>query len=175
MSEAFIGEIRIFTGTYAPLGWADCNGQMLPIVQNTALFSLIGNMYGGDGKTNFALPNLIGRAPLQQGQGLGLANYPQAQARGDETITLTQGQIPAHLHQVKASSTAGNQTDPNGMGWAMAGVARGVCMYTDVRQPVQMNHLGFGSTGDNQPHNNRMPYLALRFIIAMQGYYPIRP
>jgi microcystin-dependent protein len=175
MTEPFVAEIRIFTGNFAPTGWAQCNGQLLPISQNTALFSLLGTTYGGNGKNNFALPNLIDSAPLQQGQGNGLSEYVEGQSGGEASVTLIQDELPSHQHQVKASSTPGTQLDPNGMTWGVAGVARGTSMYTATQQNAPMSPLGFSVTGGGQPHNNMMPYLTLTFIIAMQGVFPSRP
>ena len=175
MTEPFVAEIRIFAGNFAPTGWAQCNGQLMPISQNTALFSLLGTTYGGDGKTNFALPNLIDSAPLQQGQGNGLSEYFEGQSGGEASVILFQTELPAHLHQVKASTTPGTQVDPNGMTWGVAGVARRTNMYTATQQNAPMSPLGFSVTGGNLPHNNMMPYLTLTFIIAMQGIYPTRP
>jgi microcystin-dependent protein len=173
--DPFIGEIRIFAGNYAPYGWAVCNGQLLPIVQYTAVFSLLGNMYGGDGKTNFALPNLQNSAPLQQGQGSGLPSYFQGQSGGAAAVTLLQSQLPAHIHPVRASTRPGTQMDPNGNVWSVASVARGTSMYTPPQQSVQMSPNGLSAAGGGLPHNNMMPYLALTFIIALQGIYPARP
>ena len=175
MTEPFVAEIRIFAGNFAPKGWALCNGQLLPISQNTALFSLLGTNYGGDGKTTFALPNLIDSAPLQQGQGNGLSEYFEGQAGGEATVTLLQSEIPSHNHQVKASTTPGTQVDPNGMTWGVAGVARGTNMYTATAPDSPMNPFGFSVSGSSLPHNNMMPYLAMTFIIAMQGVFPSRP
>jgi microcystin-dependent protein len=175
MSDPFIGEIKLFAGNYAPYGWEFCNGQLLRITQYTALFAVIGNLYGGDGKTNFALPNLQTRAPLQQGQGTGLSRYTQGQTGGDITATLSQGQMPIHVHPVKASTSPGTQADPNGMVWGVAGVARGTSLYTATQQNVQMNANALSSSGGGLTHNNWMPYLPLSFIIAVTGIFPTRP
>jgi microcystin-dependent protein len=175
MTDPFVAEIRIFAGNFAPTGWAMCNGQILPISQNTALFSLLGTMYGGDGKSNFALPNLMDSAPLQQGQGNGLSNYNQGEAGGEPQVMLLESEIPAHRHPVKASTAQGTQTDPNGMTWGVPHAARGTNMYTATPPASQMSPIGFSVSGNDLPHNNMMPFLALTFIIAMQGIYPTRP
>lgn len=175
MTDPFVAEIRIFAGNFAPTGWAMCNGQLLPISQNTALFSLLGTMYGGDGKTTFALPNLTDSVPLQQGQGNGLSQYLEGEAGGESSVTLLESEIPAHSHQVKASTSPGTQVDPIGMTWGVPHAARGTNMYTATQQDSQMYLGGFSIAGNDQPHNNMMPYLALTFIIALQGIYPSRP
>src|SRR5262249_15922753 len=123
MSDPFVGEIRIFAGNFAPRGWALCNGQLLPISQNTALFSLLGTYYGGDGKTTFALPNLQGSAPLQQGQGAGLSLYHLGQMCGESAVTLLTSEIPAHTHVVSATTIPGSVPDPANADWGVAGVA----------------------------------------------------
>src|SRR5690242_21688212 len=117
MSNPFVAEIRIFTGNFAPKGWALCDGQLMPISQNTALFSLLGTYYGGDGKTTFALPNLQGRAPLHQGQGSGLSPYNLGQTGGEQAVTLLQSEIPGHTHSVLANDGNGNQDSPLGNAW----------------------------------------------------------
>jgi microcystin-dependent protein len=176
MSSPFVGEIKMFAGNFAPTGWALCNGQLMPISQNTALFSLLGTMYGGDGKTTFALPNLQGAAPLMAGQGPGLSLRTQGEVGGEQTVTLIQSQLPAHSHSVNANSGGGDQNGPGGNVWAMARVGRqGTNMYTQkLGNPVQMNPQAIGVAGGGQPHNNMPPYLVLTFIIALQGIYPSR-
>lgn len=175
MTSPFLAEIIIFAGNFASRGWAMCNGQLLPISQNTALFSLLGTTYGGDGKSTFALPNLQDSAPLQQGQGNGLSEYFQGDAGGESQVTLLESEIPVHVHPVKASTTPGTQVDPNGMTWGVPHAARGTNMYTATQQASQMYPEGFSVAGNDQPHNNMMPFLALTFIIALQGIYPSRP
>jgi microcystin-dependent protein len=175
MSDPFIGEIKLFAGNFAPSGWALCNGQLLPIAQYSAVFAVLGITYGGDGKTNFALPNLQARAPLQQGHGPGLSQYTLGQSGGAATVTLLQSQIPAHVHPLKASTAAGNQSDPNGMAWAMSGAGRGVSLYTAAQQDAQMHPNSLSASGGGLPHNNLMPYLPLTFIIALMGLFPTRP
>src|SRR5688572_28495280 len=130
MAEPFLGEIRIFAGDFAPEGWALCNGQLLPTAQNPALFSLIGTTYGGDPRTAFALPNLQGSAPLMAGQGPGLASRVIGEHGGSTTVTLTQSQIPAHVHQVNASSNTGTVVSPTNNVWGGASVTRGQKLYS---------------------------------------------
>jgi microcystin-dependent protein len=175
MSDPFVGEIRIFAGNFAPRGWALCNGQLLPISQNTALFSLLGTYYGGDGKTTFALPDLQGRAPLQQGQGPGLSLYDLGQMGGEPAVTLINSELPSHSHSVSATTTPGSLPDPAGNVWAVAGVARGTNMYsaTPGSSPL-MSPQALSIAGGSQPHNNMPPYLTLTFIIALQGVFPPR-
>ena len=175
MSEPFVAEIRIFAGNFAPNGWALCDGQLLPINQNQALFSILGTTYGGDGRSNFALPNLQGSAPLQAGQGPGLSNYIQGESGGSATVTLLQSEIPSHTHDARAFAAArGNHTDPTGHFWSKAQSGRlGMSMYS-ATGPQQMNAAALSPTGGDQPHNNLMPYLTLTFIIALQGIFPAR-
>ncbi len=173
MSSPFVAEIRIFAFNFPPTGWAFCNGQLMPISQNTALFSLLGTTYGGDGKTNFALPNLQGFAPLQPGQGAGLSLRDLGETGGEQSVTLLDSEMPAHSHTAQAYSGAGGQ-GPSGDSWAQ-GNQRGISMYTaSSAQNVQMSFQGLSITGGDQPHNNMMPYLVLNFCIAMQGIFPAR-
>ena len=175
MSSPFVAEIRIFAGNFAPVGWATCDGQLMPIRQNTALFSLLGTMYGGDGKVTFALPNLQGSAPLQQGQGPGLSLYNQGQMGGAPAVTLLQSEMPSHTHIVNANSGGGNGVDPANGDCAVAGVARGTKMYTaDTTHNTSMSPLAISQVGGSLPHNNMMPYLGLTFAIALQGVFPPR-
>jgi microcystin-dependent protein len=173
--DPFIGEIRIFAGSFAPRGWAVCNGQLLAIAQNTALFSLLGTTYGGDGRTTFALPNLQGSAPLMAGQGTGLSARELGETGGQPTVTLLASQLPAHSHAVSGTTTPGSVPDPAGDVWGVAGVARGTVM-SSARpgSPPQMSPLAFAAPGSGRPHNNMPPYLVLTFIIALQGIYPPR-
>jgi len=175
MSDPFVAEIRIFAGNFAPKGWALCDGQVLPISQNTALFSLLGTTYGGDGKSNFALPNLQGSAPLQAGQGNGLTPYDLGQAIGARAVTLVESEMPVHTHAVNASSSGGAD-DPNGAAWGTAGCQRPPpSLYASTQgSGVSMNPLALGTSGGGQPHNNLPPYLVLNFIIALQGIFPPR-
>jgi microcystin-dependent protein len=173
--DPFIGEIRIFAGNFAPRGWAQCNGQLLSISQNTALFSLLGTNYGGDGRTTFALPNLQGSAPLMAGQGNGLSDRVQGETGGEPTVTLTASQLPGHAHTVSGTTTPGSVPDPAGDVWGVAGVARGTVMYSaNAGSAPQMSPQAFAVAGSGQPHNNLPPYLVLRFIISLQGIFPSR-
>ena len=171
MSEPFIAEIRIFAGNFAPRGWAFCNGQLLPIAQNTALFSLIGTTYGGDGRTTTALPNLKGRAPMHPGRGPGLTAKRLGQRGGVEMVTLTEAQLPSHSHTAVASGAAADSNAPAGH-YMGAPAGRGSSLYAAA------NNLGTFSSLDNagggQPHNNVQPFLAINFIIALVGLYPSR-
>ncbi|MCZ8513242.1 tail fiber protein [Paenibacillus filicis] len=176
MSNPFLAEIRIFAGNFPPKGWALCDGRLLPISQNTALFSLLGTTYGGDGKSNFALPNLMDRAPLGQGQGPGLSLYDLGSSGGEAAVTLTSTEMPAHSHTLNGSSAPGNQDSPAGALWAdTPGLAAGQA-YDASASPdwVPMDASAMAVAGGNQPHNNKQPYLGLTFIIAMQGVYPPR-
>jgi len=173
MSSPFVAEIRIFAFNFPPTGWAFCNGQLLPISQNTALFSLLGTTYGGDGKSNFALPNLQNSAPMQQGQGSGLSLRDLGETGGEQNVTLLQTEMPAHPHTAQAVSGAGGAAVANDA-WAMAN-QRGINAYTPTgAQNVTMNPLALSMSGGSLPHNNMMPFLVLNFCIAMQGIYPPR-
>lgn len=170
--DPFLAEIRIFAGNFAPTGWALCNGQILPISQNTALFSLLGTTYGGDGKTNFALPNLQGSAPMFFGQGPGLSQRLLGETGGQSTVTLLQTQLPAHNHALQAINDLGDSATPN----PGEGLARGVNLqpYGSGVPNTTMAAQAVGAAGGNQPHNNLQPYLTLNFIIALQGIFPQR-
>ena len=173
MADPFVAEIRIFGFNFPPTGWAFCNGQLLPISQNTALFSLLGTFYGGDGKSTFALPNLQGSAPIHQGQGSGLSLYSLGQTGGSETVTLLQSEIPAHSHAARVSGRPANENDPAGLYWAGATVN----IYTNTSpapNAVIMAPEMLAPAGGDLPHNNLMPYLTLNFCIAMQGVFPPR-
>jgi len=175
MSDPFVAEIRIFPFNFAPTGWAFCNGQLIAISQNTALFSLIGTMYGGNGTTNFNLPNLQGNAPLHFGQGPGLSLYAQGQTGGQTAVTLSQAQLPSHSHTVSANSGTGTKVNPQNNTWAAAGAGRAQKMYSaTTASPLAMSSLATTQAGGSQPHNNLMPYLTLNFCIALQGVYPSR-
>jgi len=175
MSNPFVAEIRMFAGNFAPTGWALCNGQLLPISQNTALFSLLCTTYGGDGKSNFALPNLQGSAPLQAGQGPGLSLRDLGEIGGEQNVTLLQTEMPSHSHSAQGS-TGSNQTTPVNNAWASGAKLGGGNLYVPTNAPtnVQMNPFGTSISGGNLPHNNMMPYLCLTFIIALQGVFPPR-
>jgi microcystin-dependent protein len=179
MATAYVAEIRIFGFNFAPVGWAMCNGQILPISQNTALFSLLGTTYGGDGKSNFRLPNLQGIVALQQGQGTGLSPYFLGEETGSTTETLQLTELPGHVHTVNADSGKGNSTSPGGNlykeGEIPGSPALGVESYNNSLQPhVSLNPLTIGFSGGGQPHNNVMPTLVLNYCICMQGVYPPR-
>ena len=173
--DPFLAEIRIFTGNFAPKGWARCDGQLMSISQNTALFSLLGTTYGGDGRSNFALPNLQGCAPLQAGQGPGLSLRDLGETGGEQAVTLLQTEMPSHPHSASGSSNPADQTTPAGNAWA-GGSQRGQNVYSDAtgasRSP--MSPLATSVAGGDQPHNNMPPYLGLMFIIALQGVFPAR-
>jgi microcystin-dependent protein len=173
MSNPFVAEIRIFAGNFAPKGWALCDGQLLPISQNTALFSLLGTTYGGDGKSTFALPNLQGAAPMQAGQGPGLSLRDLGELGGEQTVTLLQTEMPAHAHTITAAGTP-NNTDPTGNVWASGQKGFGALYIPPDNNNVQMNPFATSIAGGNLPHNNMPPYLGLTFIIALQGVFPAR-
>jgi microcystin-dependent protein len=169
MSDPFIGELRLFGFTFAPRGWALCNGQILSIAQNTALFSLLGTTYGGNGQTTFALPDLRGRVPIHFGQGPGLSNYAQGEVAGVESVTLNTTQLPAHTHQVAAASTATSKS-PSG---ALPAFTSGGSSYGTTPDLAMLPGM-VGPSGNNLPHENRQPYLALNWCIALQGIFPSR-
>jgi len=171
MSEPFVAEIRLFGFNYAPAGWAFCDGQLLPIMQNTALFSLLDTMYGGDGKSTFALPNLGGRAPLQAGQGPGLSRRDQGVPGGSEAATLLSGDVPAHSHPLNATNTAASAASP--AGGLPAATARPA--YGPTGGAVSLAAESLTSAGGGGPHNNMQPYLTLNFCIALQGIFPPHP
>lgn len=169
MASPYIGEIRIFAGNYAPQGWAMCNGQLVNISDNDALFNLIGTTYGGDGVNTFGLPDLRGRAPVHIGQGTGLSQYTLGQNGGVETVALTATQMPVHSHPVIANPATGTQTTPAGN--VLAGGAA-VERY-EAGTPTQALYGGTLSiTGGSQPHSNLQPYQCVTFIIALTGIYP---
>jgi microcystin-dependent protein len=175
MSDQFVAEIRMFAGNFAPLGWAFCNGQILPISQNTALFSLLGTTYGGNGTSNFALPNLQGSAPIGYGQGPGLSLRSLGQSGGEQTVTLQVSQIPVHGHSAMAA-TSGGKNSPTGNVWGESKLGKTpLYVYaTSGAANVNMNPGALAAAGGNQPHNNMPPYLGLSFIIALQGIFPSR-
>ncbi len=176
MANPFVGEIRIFGFNFAPVGWALCQGQILPISQNTALFSLLGTFYGGNGTTNFALPNFQGLVPVNQGQGTGLSNYNIGQSGGQATVTLATTQMPAHSHGVHCLSGGGNSNTPVAHGFAEVVAGRGsINLYAAAPDSTTtMNGAALTSTGGGQSHNNMAPYLCLNFCIALQGVFPAR-
>jgi microcystin-dependent protein len=171
MADPFVAEVRIFPFNFAPKGWAWCDGQLLPLSQNTALFSLLGTMYGGDGKSTFALPNLEGSAVVHAGQGPGLSLYDEGQVGGSETVTLLESEIPAHSHAVSASIQDGTSQTPVGEKLA-TGV--GIGQYAPAANFIQLSPSSLAPAGGDQPHNNLMPYLTFYFNIALQGVFPPR-
>jgi microcystin-dependent protein len=175
MADQFVGEIRMFCGNFAPTGWAFCNGQLLPISQNTALFSLLGTFYGGDGRSSFALPNLQGAFPLHAGAsaGPGLTQRSTGQTGGAETVALTAAQMPAHGHVVDA--VAGASTGTPDATASLAPTSNGSALYR-ASDGVWLNTApgDIGATGGGAAHQNLPPYLALNFIIALQGIFPAR-
>lgn len=174
MADPFVAEIRIFPFNFAPKGWAFCDGQILPISQNTALFSLLGTTYGGNGQTTFALPNLQGRVPVHPGQGPGLSEHVLGEEGGSGTVTLLQSEVPAHTHALAASAAAAYARSPSGE--LFANQNGGVNSYATLAgAPTALLASAASETvGGGQPHNNMAPYLVLNFCIALQGVYPPR-
>jgi microcystin-dependent protein len=173
MADPFVAEIRILPFNFAPTGWAFCDGQLLPLSQNTALFSLLGTTYGGDGKSNFALPNMQGNAPMHPGQGPGLSLHDLGETGGSDTVTLLDSEIPAHSHSVLTSNQPGE--DPSPSGEALARSVGASLYQTNVAQNlVTMSPQALATAGGDQPHNNMQPYLTLNFCIALQGVFPPR-
>ena len=173
--DPFVAEIRIFGFNFAPKGWAFCDGQILPLSQNTALFSLLGTTYGGDGKSNFALPNLQGDAPMAPGQGPGLSLHDLGEQGGSETVTLLQSEVPSHSHNIMAANLPGDQAAPT-TSRSLARSVNGFAYVAGSPAPafVQMNNFMLTPTGGDLPHNNMMPYLPLTMCIALQGVFPPR-
>jgi len=167
MSDPFVAEIRLFAGNFAPKGWAVCDGQLLPIAQNTALFSLLGTTYGGNGTSNFALPDFRDRVPMHAGQGPGLSAHVLGEAGGAATVTLATAQLPAHSHTLGASSQQATT------GTASTNVALGVATANLYGAPVNLAPMA-APTGPGGAHENRQPFLGLTFIIALQGVFPAR-
>jgi microcystin-dependent protein len=180
MSNPFVAEIRMFAGNFAPKGWALCNGQLLPISQNTALFSLLGTTYGGDGKSTFGLPNLQGMAPMHPGQGQGLSDHSLGESSGEPNVTLLVTEIPSHSHFANCLNTTGDSNNAAGNTWAATAqpsrqqAPPNYSTQGGGGQSVSLNPQAVGFTGGNQPHNNMSPYLAVTFIIALQGVFPPR-
>lgn len=163
MSQPYVGEIRMFAGNFAPVGWALCQGQLVAISENPTLFQLIGTTYGGDGQNTFALPNLQSRVPVHVGPGFALG-----QAAGAESVTLTVSQIPVHSHIPLCSNAAGTQNDPSNNVWALAPSN----IYSDVAPSLAMASTAIGSSGGSQPHDNMIPFLVINFIISLFGVFP---
>lgn len=170
MSQPFIGEIRMFAGNFAPVGWAFCNGALVPISENDALFNLIGTTYGGDGQNTFALPNLQSRVPVHVGPGFALG-----QSGGAESVTLTTSQIPAHSHVPQCYGTAGggNQDSPGLPAGGVWSTTTGGTIYATTPAPsIAFNAAAIGSQGGSQPHDNMLPFLVINFIISLFGVFP---
>jgi microcystin-dependent protein len=180
MSDQFVAEIRIFPFNFPPTGWAFCNGQLMPISQNTALFSLLGTTYGGDGKSTFALPNMQDNAPMQPGQGQGLSLRDLGEMSGVESITLLLAEIPLHTHALSGSDLDATVAPPAGQlpakGFYDDGITVGaVGAYSAQNPNTDMAFQALNLAGGNLPHNNMQPYLTLNFCIALQGIFPQRP
>jgi microcystin-dependent protein len=172
MADPFVAEIRIFPFNFAPTGWAMCDGQLMPISQNTALFSLLGTTYGGDGKSTFALPDMQGNAPMHPGQGKGLSLHDLGETGGTQVVSLLQSEMPSHSHAWNASNQDGNDQSP--VNELMAGGVGGVSTYAapSALKPFSPNVISIA--GGDLPHNNMQPFLTLLFCIAMQGVFPPR-
>jgi microcystin-dependent protein len=173
MADPFVAEIRIFPFNFAPKGWAWCDGQLLPLSQNTALFSLLGTTYGGNGKSNFALPDLQGRAPMHPGQGPGLSLHDLGETGGSETVTLLESEIPAHTHGARVQIIPLSSIAQPGPTATLTRPASGN-LYTNTLAAVSMDPNSLTPAGGDQPHNNMMPYLTFYFNIALQGVFPPR-
>lgn len=171
MADPFVAEIRIFPFNFAPKGWAWCDGQLMPLSQNTALFSLLGTTYGGNGKSNFALPDLQGRAPMHPGQGPGLSLHDLGETGGSETVTLLESEIPAHSHGLRASGADATTRIVAGQ---LPATGIGVSLYGPQPPTTNLSPNALAPAGGDQPHNNMMPYLTFYFCIALQGVFPPR-
>lgn len=178
MTDQFVAEIRVFAFNFAPRGWAQCDGQLLPISQNTALFSLLGTTYGGDGRSTFALPNLQGSMPMgpNPGGAAGLSQYDLGQAGGVSAVTLLASEIPAHTHRISAAMGPGDVNSPADNIWAGPRFGRGAepAFATSGSPVVTMSSKAVNIAGGNQPHNNLPPFVALNFCIALSGIFPPR-
>lgn len=171
MSEPFVGEIRMFAGNFAPRGWAFCDGQLLAVSQNDALFSLFGTIYGGDGRTTFGLPDLRGRIPVHAGDGPGLSPRRLGAKGGAESVTLTVNQLPSHGHPLRGSSNTGNALNP---GDALLATAQSQVYFNREEALTNLNAGSVSNAGGSQAHSNLMPFLCVHFIIALVGIYPSR-
>lgn len=172
MSEPFVGEIRMFAGNFAPRGWAFCDGQLLAVSQNDALFSLLGTIYGGDGRTTFGLPELRGRIPIHAGSGPGLSSRQLGAKGGAEKVSLTVNQLPSHTHQMKASSDSGSAASPNN---STVGRTANFDLFRANGTPgVNMSTNAIPNVGGGQSHTNLQPFLCIHFVIALLGIYPSR-
>lgn len=170
--DPLLGEVKLFAGNFPPRGWAFCDGQLLPISQNSALFSILGTIYGGDGRSTFALPDLRGRAPIGPRQGPGLTPYREGQKGGQEYVTLTTNQIPSHSHSLRATTTVGTSNDPTSK--VLGNTDLFDNEYASVSPNTSMSSSAIGNTGGGQSHENRQPFLAINYIIALQGVFPSR-
>jgi len=171
--DPFVAEIRIFPFNFAPKGWAWCDGQLLPLSQNTALFSLLGTTYGGDGKSNFALPDLQGRAPMHPGQGPGLSLHDLGETGGSQTVSLLESEMPSHSHTLKDHDLDLGELNAPSSNRVLASSANAT-IYNTAANLVNMNENSLSPAGGDQPHNNMMPYLTFYFCIALQGVFPPR-
>jgi microcystin-dependent protein len=174
MADPFIAEIKIVPYNFAPRGWAFCDGQLLPIAQNTALFSLVGTIYGGDGRTTFGLPDLQGRLPMHPGNGPGLTQRQLGEGSGTATVTLTTAEMAAHSHALRASSNPADLTSPS-TNRSLARSSGGFAWQDTNANLVDLSAQALPNVGGSQPHNNLMPYTVLNFCIALQGVFPSRP
>ena len=172
MTQPFVAEIRIFGGSFSPRGWAQCNGQLLPISQNTALFSLLGTSYGGDGRATFALPDLRDRFPMHAGDGPGLTPRVLGEVSGQPAVTLQTSEIPSHRHTLRATTSAADSAVPDSS--VALAAPQSAAIYAAANDLVPMADEALAPAGGSQPHENRQPYLATTFIIALQGVYPAR-
>ncbi|RTE08537.1 phage tail protein [Paenibacillus whitsoniae] len=171
--DPYLGEIRIFAGNYAPSGWAFCDGTILPVSQNSALYSIIGGLYGGNGTTTFALPNFQGSAPVHQGTGPGLTPRTVGEVGGETDVMLLETQIPNHTHSINAQ-LAPTQIEPTGAVWSSSATAFGQLIYSPLVD-TPMSPLALSVTGSNNSHNNMQPFVAMNFIISLEGNYPPKP
>ena len=174
MADPFVAEVRILPTNFAPTGWAFCDGQLLPLSQNTALFSLLGTTYGGNGQSTFALPDLQGRAPMHPGQGPGLSNHDLGETGGSQTSTLLESEIPAHAHAIRADAADPADVQAPSPAVVLARSQGGNAYQTSTASLVSLAATSLGTVGGGQPHNNMQPYLTLNFCIALQGVFPPR-
>lgn len=174
MSDPYVAEIKMFAGNFAPRSYAFCNGQLLPIAQNTAVFALLGTTYGGNGQTTFGLPNLQNSAAMHWGQGPGLTNRFIGETSGAPSVTLINSEMPSHNHLLQCNEAAAQSASPSGQTFGASGGRGRPPFYASQGTSVPMAPQGIGLTGGNQPHNNMQPYLCVSFIIALQGVFPPR-